>query len=275
MKNRFTISLFRIVAAAIFICFLGTAQAFELQWFGQAAFKLTTETGKVIMIDPFITKNPKTPKALKDLKKLGKVDLILITHGHFDHTADMVALSEMYDAQIGMNADMGSVVGSLGIVPSNKLIRWNKSGTVTPLGPDIKITMVHAEHSSTIAHKGSVFSGGEPVGYIIELENGKTIYHSGDTGIFSDMKLIGNYYKPDLALLCIGGHFTMDPVHAAYAARDLLEVPMVIPMHYGTFGLLKGTPEELIEALGEDDILTALNPIPKVLVMQPGDIKKF
>ena len=142
-----------------------------------------------------------------------------------------------------------------------------------PLGKDIKITMVRAEHSSSIVHtdpiskEKTVHQGGEPIGYIIELENGFKIYHAGDTGVFSDMKFIGEYYKPDLALLPIGGHFTMDPVHAAYAVRNLLKVGRVMPMHYGTFPPLKGTPEEFKHQLAgyETD----------VIVMEPGEKRNF
>ncbi len=243
---------------------IGQATAFELQWFGQSAFKLTTESGKVIVIDPFLLKNPKTPEKLKDLGQLGEVDLILITHGHFDHTADMQALSDMTGARVGMNADMGSVYTSLGLLPKDRVIRWNKSGTITPIGDDIKITMVRAEHSSTVAHDGVVHAGGEPVGYVIELENGYKIYHSGDTGVFGDMKMIGEYYKPDLALVCIGGWFTMGPAEAAYAMGTLMKPKLVVPIHYGTFPPLKGTPQELIDALGDSPI--------KVKVMEPGEI---
>ena len=251
----------------LFVVCAGHSLAAELQWYGQSAFKLTTDSGKVIVIDPFLLKNPKTPEELKDLKKLGKVDLILVTHGHFDHTADVPALAEMTGAKVGMNADMGSVYSSIGLVPEEQLIRWNKSGTITPIGKDIKITMVRAEHSSTVSFGGKVHSGGEPVGYIIELEDGYKIYHSGDTGVFGDMKMIGEYYKPDLALVCIGGWFTMGPVEAAYGMKHLMKPKMVMPMHYGTFPPLKGTPAEFIKALGDAPI--------KVKVMQPGDSMKL
>ncbi len=252
-----------LAALAIVVFSADQIHAFELQWFGQAAFKLTTDSGKVIVIDPFLTKNPKTPEEFKDLKKLGKVDLILVTHGHFDHTADVQALASMTGAKVGMNADMGSVYASLGLVPRDQLLRWNKSGTVTPVGDRIKITMVRAEHSSTVSHNGTVHAGGEPVGYVIELENGYTIYHSGDTGVFGDMKMIGEYYKPDLALVCIGGWFTMGPKEAAYAMDSLMRPKMVVPMHYGTFPPLKGTPREFIDALGDSPV--------KTKVMSPGE----
>jgi len=133
--------------------------------------------------------------------------------------------------------------------------------------------MVHAEHSSAVSYKdpatgkATMYPGGEPAGYIITLENGYNIYHAGDTGVFGDMKFIGEYYKPDLALLPIGGHFTMDPKHAAYAVRNLLKPKTVMPMHYGTFGLLKGTPEQLKASLGDASA--------EVVVMNPGDTRKF
>jgi L-ascorbate metabolism protein UlaG (beta-lactamase superfamily) len=250
-----------------------TAEATELQWFGQSAFKITTPGGKVILVDPFITKNPKTPEEFKDLKKLGKVDLILITHGHGDHIGDTVHIAQMTQAKVALNADMGHTFASLGWVPYKQMIRFNKSGPVRPIGPDITITMVHAEHSSEVLYTNpeskekEVYPGGEPAGYIVELESGFKIYHAGDTGVFADMRFIGEYYKPHLALLPIGGHFTMDPTHAAYAVKSLLKTEAVIPIHYGTFPPLKGRPEELIKALG--DFPT------KVIVMKPGEVRKF
>ena len=248
------------------------AKDVTLQWFGQAAFKITTPGGKVIVVDPFITKNPKTPQEHKDLAKLGKVDLILVTHGHGDHVGDTVALAKMTGAKIGLNADMGRTFAYLGWADMKQLIRFNKSGPIKPMD-GITVTMVRAEHSSELSYtdpktgKKSMEPGGEPAGYIIEMENGYKIYHAGDTGVFADMKFIGEYYKPDLALLPIGGHFTMDPAHAAYAVRNLLKTPTVIPMHYGTFKPLKGTPEQFKAALG--------NSPTKLVVMQPGETRKF
>ncbi|MFQ5764269.1 MAG: metal-dependent hydrolase [Rhodospirillales bacterium] len=250
----------------------GTATAAELQWFGQAAFKITTPGGKVLVIDPFITKNPKTPKEHKDLAKLGKVDLILVTHGHGDHVGDMVKLAEMTGAKVALNADMGHSFASLGWVGYKQMVRFNKGGPVKPLGGGITITMVRAEHSSEVRHKGkdgkeTIHPGGEPCGYIIQLEDGYTIYHAGDTGVFADMKFIAEYYKPDLALLPIGGHFTMDPAHAAYAVKNLLKTKTVVPIHYGTFPPLKGTPEQFKNALGGFPTT--------VIVMQPGETRTF
>jgi L-ascorbate metabolism protein UlaG (beta-lactamase superfamily) len=268
--------ILRLLLPMMLMLFSATAtlagETWTLQWYGQSAFKITSPGGKVIVIDPFITKNPKTPEAFKDLSKLGNVDLILVTHGHGDHLGDTGELAKLTGAKVGVNADMGQTLDALGIVPMEQLIRFNKSGPIQPL-PGITVTMVHAEHSSSIVHtdpatkvKG-VYPGGEPVGYIIELENGFRLYHAGDTGIFSDMQLIAAYYHPGLALLPIGGHFTMDPTHAAYAARDLLKSSHIIPIHYGTFPPLKGTPEELQQALKGSSV--------KVTVMQPGDKLTF
>ena len=272
LKKYFKLS-YSIIFTAIILLSVAPAQAFELQWFGQSAFKITTPGGKVILIDPFITRNPKTPQELKDLNKIGKIDLILVTHGHGDHVGDTAQLSKMSGAKVALNADMGHSFAALGWVPYDRLIRFNKSGPIMPIGSDIRITMVHAEHSSTVVHtdpttkKKTVLSGGEPSGFIIELENGFKIYHAGDTGVFGDMKFIGEYYQPDLALLPIGGHFTMDPAHAAYAVRNLLNARRVIPMHYGTFPPLKGTPREFEQQLAGSAT--------EVIVMLPGEKRNF
>lgn len=245
-----------------------TAAAATLQWYGQAAFKITTDSGQVVLIDPFITNNPVTPESLKDLSKIENISLILVTHGHGDHMGDTSELAKASGASVAMNADMGSTVGALGIVPGEQLIRFNKSGPLLLLDGQVRITLTRAEHSSSIVHKNpdtgesEVHPGGEPSGFIIELlPEGITLYHAGDTGVFGDMAFIGSYYEPDYALLPIGGHFTMDPVHAAYAVDNLLKTPKVIPMHYGTFPPLKGTPEEFQEALTGNS---------QVIVMEPG-----
>ena len=158
-------------------------------------------------------------------------------------------------------------------MPGKLAPRMNKSGTIMPLGPGIKITMVRAEHSSELVHKDAatgkdeIHVGGEPVGFVIELENGFKIYHAGDTGLFGDMKLIGDYYKPDLVLIPIGGHFTMDPKDAAYATREWLKPRFAIPIHYATFPPLKGTPQEYMQALGQTST--------KVFPINPGDKLEF
>jgi L-ascorbate metabolism protein UlaG (beta-lactamase superfamily) len=267
----------RIFFVVIFICLnfitLSTALAFDLQWYGQSAFKIKTPGGKVILIDPFITNNPKTPENLKDLEKIGNIDLILVTHGHGDHVGDTAQLSEKTGAKVAMNADMGHTFAALGWVPYERLIGFNKSGPIMPIGENIKITMVHAEHSSEVVHtdsvskKKSVHPGGEPAGYIIELENGYKIYHAGDTGVFTDMRMISELYNPNLVMLPIGGHYTMDPEHAAYAVKNFFKESKIIPMHYGTFPPLKGTPEEFKNHL--QGVST------EVIVMNPGETRSM
>ena len=245
----------------------------ELQWFGQAAFKITTPGGKVIVIDPWLITNPKTPERFKKLESLGKVDVILVSHGHADHFADAPALAKLNNAPVYGPAGLMQTVAVLDILPASQAIRFGKSGTVMPLGPTVRITAVHAEHSSELAYKNPVTGneevhvGGEPIGFIIELENGFKIYHMGDTGLFGDMKFIAQYYKPDLILIPIGGHFVMDPKDAAMATRDWLKPKFAIPMHYGTTPVLKGTPAEYISALGDSPT--------KVMVMMPGDKVEF
>ena len=259
---------------AVLAVLAGTsAQAADVQWFGQAAFKITTPGGKVILIDPFITRNPKTPEALKDLSKLGPVDLILVTHGHGDHVGDTVKIAAESGAKVGMNADMGQTFMALDLIPKDQLIRFNKSGPIRPLGDGITVTMVRAEHSSEfvfkdpVTGKRAVFPGGEPAGYVIEMEDGKKIYHAGDTGVFGDMAFIGSFYRPDVSLLPIGGHFTMDPTHAAYAVKELLKTKTIVPMHFGTFPPLKGTPDQFKAALGDYQA--------DIVVMEPGQTRAF
>jgi L-ascorbate metabolism protein UlaG (beta-lactamase superfamily) len=205
----------------------------------------------------------------KDLKNVGKVDLILVTHAHWDHVADAPDLAKLNEAPMFAPAGLSSTLLNLGVLPEKLLPRMNKSGTASPIGPDIKITPVHAEHSSEldwvdpITGKTRTFPGGEPMGWIITLENGYKIYHMGDTGLFSDMKFIAEYYKPDLILIPIGGHFVMSPADAAYATKNWLHPHDAIPIHYGTFPVLKGTPQEYMDALGSTST--------KVHAINPGD----
>ena len=172
---------------------LGTAGAqqqgkIELLWLGQSAVRITSVSGKVIVIDPFLMNNPKTPAQYKNLDALGKIDLLLVTHAHPDHVGDAPDLAKKHNTPIFAPAGLNQSLLSLGMLPANLVPRMNKGGTVTPLGPDIKITMTRAEHSSELVWKNPATGkdethvGGEPAGFVIELENGFKIYHMGDTG---------------------------------------------------------------------------------------------
>jgi len=209
-KTRF---LALTVAAVLLFAGVALAQQVEVLWLGHAAFRITSTTGKVIVIDPFLTKNPRTPAKYKDLKALGKVDLILVTHGHTDHFGDLPELAKMTGATVVANFELTNNLIALGLLDGSKAISMNKGGTATPLGPGIKVHMVPAEHSSSadlVAIKPEATGvryiyGGVSVGYVIEFESGFRIYHTGDTDVFGDMGLINKFYKPDLALVCIGG----------------------------------------------------------------------
>ncbi len=273
-------TLLRLFTALACSLLLGTSPAqaqakAELLWLGQSTFRLTTPSGKVIVTDPWLRPNPKTPAEYKDLSKLGKVDLILVTHAHGDHIADAPDLALMNKARVIAPGDLNMVLNTLGVLPPELTPRMNKSGTIVPFPevPGLKITMVKAEHSSLFAWKnpqtGKIEShyGGEPVGFIIELENGQKIYHMGDTGLFGDMKFIGEYYKPDVLLIPIGGNFTTAPVDAAYATREFIKPRFAIPMHYGTNPLNRGTPQQYMEALGQTST--------KVIPLEPGETFSF
>jgi len=251
-----------------------TAGKTEVLWLGQAAMRITTPGGKVIMIDPWLTGNPKTPANFKQLGALGKIDLILVTHAHGDHLGDAAALSQLNHAPIWNGGGMGQTLVALGMVPAAMSQRFNKSGTVAPFGPQgPKITAVHAEHSSELVwknpatNKDEVHYGGEPVGYIIEMENGFKVWHMGDTGLYGDMRMIGEMIKPDLVLIPIGGHFTMGPKEAAVAVRDMIKPRYAIPMHYLTTPQLAGTPAQFTAALGVTGT--------QVIVPEPGQKVDF
>lgn len=246
----------------------------EVLWLGQAAFRITTPGGKVIVVDPWLKGNPRTPEKWKNLDELGKVDLILVTHAHIDHFGDAPELAKKHEAKIWGPAGLGSTIATLGIVPAELAPRMNKGGVIKPWGEDgVKIIATRAEHSSELVWKNpdtgknQVYVGGEPMGFVIEMENGFRIYHMGDTGLFGDMKLIGEYYKPDLVLIPIGGHFVMDPKDAAFAVNNWLKPKFAVPMHYGTNPFLKGTPAEFEKALGR----TAT----KVFPISPGEKLEF
>lgn len=251
---------------------VATSGRTEVQWLGQSAFRITTPGGRVIVTDPWLKQNPLTPEKYKDLAALGKVDVLLVTHGHADHFADAPALAQLNDIPMYAPGDMNQTVSLLGILPPRLAPRFNKSGTIEPV-PGVKVTAVHAEHSSILVWKNAAtgkdepHAAGEPVGYVIELENGFRIYHMGDTGLFGDMRFIAEYYRSDLVLVPIGGHFTMDAKDAGFAVREWMKPRFAIPMHYGANPLGKGRPEDFVQAAGSGPT--------RVMTLKPGETATF
>lgn len=213
-------------------------QTARFTWLGHATFLVDTPGGKKMLIDPWVEHNPACPDSLK---KIGSCHLMLLTHAHFDHIGDAIPIARDTGAEVVGIVELCSWLERKGV---KNLKPMNKGGTQRFGG--IAVTMVHADHSCGISDAGQILYGGEAVGYVVQLENGFTFYHAGDTAVFGDMALIGELYRPDLAMLPIGDHYTMSPLEAAKAVQ-MLGAKHVIPMHFGTFPLLQGTPAALKE----------------------------
>ncbi len=217
----------------------------RLTWLGHATFKIEVG-GKTLLIDPWVDSNPVCPDELKTFDAL---DVMLITHGHWDHMEDAVPIAKKHTPTVVAMIEIAKWLDNQGV---GNTIGMNKGGTVTVDG--VKATMVTANHSSSCTEEdGTVVYLGEPAGFVLEFANGYKMYHAGDTNVFGDMQIIGEIYQPDLALLPIGDHFTMGPREAAYAVQ-LLNVPAILPMHYGTFPLLTGTLEEFRKLTASQDV---------------------
>src|SRR5687767_11511343 len=227
-------------------------QTLAITWLGHSAFRLRTPGGKEVLLDPWYTGNPSFPASARPKA----ADLILISHGHSDHITDAAATAKQTGATVVGIWEVTSWLSTKGV---QNIEPMNKGGTITAKG--LRITMTDARHSSSFDDGGLVYLG-EPAGFVVKLENGQVIYYAGDTALFGDMRLIGELYSPDIAFLPIGDRFTMGPDTAALAAR-WLGVKQVVPMHYGTFPLLTGTPDQLEKHLAGSDI--------EVLKLKPGE----
>ncbi len=231
----------------------------RLRWLGHAAFEVVSPGGKVLLFDPWL-ENPRSPAGYS--ATLARVDAILPTHAHFDHLGETIALGMRFQPEIPCVFELHVYLQRKGLLHT---LPMNKGGTQSLAG-GLRVTMVRADHSAGIledTHTLGAVYGGEPAGFVVEMENGFRLYHAGDTNVFGDMKLIGELYRPEIALLPIGGLFTMGPREAAAAAR-LLGSRFVVPMHYGTFPALSGTPAELAQELSDSGI--------DVLALSPGEV---
>lgn len=206
----------------------------EITWLGQSTVRFDFD-GHTALVDAWVQSNPACPDRCKTFDKL---DSLFITHGHGDHFADALEIIETHQPTVAAIVEIGQYLTGKGF---NNILSMNKGGTVEVNG--LKATMTHAVHSSSIQEPdGTLIPGGEAAGFIFEFPNGYKVYNAGDTALFADMRLIGEIYKPDLALLPIGDNFTMGPLEAAHALR-LLNVKAAAPTHYATFDVLTGTPE--------------------------------
>lgn len=214
----------------------------RITWLGHATVLIQSPKGTNILIDPFIEGNPKYPKGYKLPEK---IDYVLLTHGHGDHMGDAVPIATKHGSTVVAIYELAAYIAGKGV---KNTMGMNLGGTVE-LG-DVSATMVESKHSSGAQDEAGTHYVGVATGFVLAVAGGAVLYHSGDTNVFGDMKLIAELYHPDIAMLPIGGFYTMGPKEAALAVK-LLEPKMVVPLHFGTFPPLKGTPKELAALVGK------------------------
>ncbi|MCX8030106.1 MAG: metal-dependent hydrolase [Thermodesulfovibrionales bacterium] len=264
--------IFSILIFYVFLTSVAFAQT-EITWYGHASFKIQTPKGKILLIDPWIT-NPLNKDGNRHLEELTKVDLILLTHAHGDHVGNSVDIAKKTGAKLVATFDLGKAMVLHGGFPENQFgyeTTGNFGGEISLLDGEVKVLFVPASHSSGLEIGGttkSLIYAGNPGGFVVSIKNGPVIYHTGDTDLFSDMKLIREFKKVDIMMISIGDRFTMGPTRAAVATK-WISPKVVIPMHYATFPVLTGKYEEFEKELKKQGVKS------KVLKMNIGEAHKF
>ena len=266
-----------VLALLAFFSCAALAQSTKVHWYGQAAFRIETPSGGVILIDPWLRVPTNPDKASVD--QLTRVDYILITHGHWDHIGDAVEIGKKTGAILvapyGLQFNMKSVLG-YPEAQATLATGGNVGGTIALPKAGARVTLVHAVHGSELvppmykapAGQAAALASGNPVGYVLEIDNGPTIYHTGDTDIYGDMKLIADFFKVDLMLANIGGHFSMGPPRTAQAVA-WVNPRQVVPMHFGTYAILAGTPTLFKSELDKRGLGA------RMIEMKPGETRGF
>jgi L-ascorbate metabolism protein UlaG (beta-lactamase superfamily) len=268
---------FILFAIAALVSCTAAAQSTKVHWYGQAAFRIETPSGGVILIDPWL-RVPTNPDK-ESVEKLTRVDYILVTHGHWDHVGDALEIGKKTGAVLvapyGLQFNMKSVLG-YPEAQATLATGGNVGGTIALPKAGAKVTFVHAVHGSELVPpmvkpappNPAAIASGNPVGYVLEIDNGPTIYHTGDTDIYSDMKLIADFFKVDLMLANIGGHFSMGPPRSAQAVA-WVDPRQVVPMHFGTYAILAGTPAQFKAELDKRGLGA------RMIEMKPGETRNF
>lgn len=262
----------QLAATAALLLALPALAATELTWYGHSSYKIVTPNGKTVLIDPWLD-NPVNPDGKKQIEDLDSVDLILVTHGHFDHTGNATQIAENNPtAMLVSTLELGKAMVKHLKFPEGQFNMGTAGfpgGEISLLDGEIKVGFVPAVHGGAVeTDDGALQEAGIAVGFVVTVKNGPRFYHTGDTDLFSDMKLVKEFGKIDAMMVCIGDRFTMGPERAAEAVK-LVDAKLAIPMHYGTFNILPGTPAEFDKALKKRGVKA------KMKEMKVGETIKF